>query len=60
MTCKEAIEILKPLTGYTIDENGICTFPMVSALSQAEALELAISALKCVDMFIDYLGGEEI
>ena len=45
MTDKEAIEILKPLTKYRV-ENGIGTFPMVNTSLQAEALELAIKALE--------------
>ena len=45
MTDKEAIEILKPLTEYHI-ENGIGTFPMVSTSLQAEALNFAIEALE--------------
>jgi hypothetical protein len=46
MTNKEAIEILKPLTEYSVDKNGIGTFPMVSTPLQAEALGLAIEALE--------------
>lgn len=46
MTDKEAIEILKPLRKYSVDENGIGTFPMVSDPLQAEALGLAIEALE--------------
>lgn len=46
MTNKEVIEILKPLTGYSVDKNGIGTFPMVSTPLQAEALTLAIEALE--------------
>lgn len=46
ITAEEAIEILKPLTKYSVSENGICTFPMVSTPLQVEALDLAIEALK--------------
>lgn len=46
MTNKEAIETLKPLTEYSVDKNGIGTFPMVSTPLQAEALDLAIKALE--------------
>lgn len=46
MTNKEAIEILKPLTEYSVDKNGIGTFPIVSTPLQAEALDLAIKALE--------------
>ena len=46
MTNKEAIEILKPLTKYSVDKNGTGTFPMVSTPLQAEALEIAIKALE--------------
>lgn len=46
MTNKEAIQILMPLTEYSVDENGIGTFPMVSTPLQAEALNLAIKALE--------------
>lgn len=46
MTNKEAIELLRPLTGYSVSENGIGTFPMVSTPLQAEALDLAIKALE--------------
>ena len=50
MTNKEAIEILKPLTEYSVDKNGIATFPMVSTPLQAEALDLAIKALEQIDL----------
>ena len=46
MTNKEAIELLKPLTEYSVNENGVGTFPVVYTPSQVEALELAIVALK--------------
>lgn len=49
MTNKEAIEILKPLTEYSVDKNSIGTFPIVSTPLQAEALDLAIKALEIVD-----------
>jgi len=65
MNNKEAIETLKPLTEYSVDKNGIGTFPMVSTPLQAEALGLAIKALEFIDAnypktFIDYLNGEQI
>lgn len=56
MTNKEAIEILKPLTGYNVDKNGIGTFPMVSTPLQAEALDLAIKALHIVDIINEELS----
>ena len=46
MISEEAIQILKPLTECSVDENGVGTFPMVSTSLQAEALELAIKALE--------------
>ena len=49
MTNKEAIELLKPLTEYSVNKNGFGTFPMVSTPLQVEALELAIKALRRVD-----------
>lgn len=46
MKNKKAIEILKPLTECSVDDNGIGTFPMVSTPLQVEALDLAIKALE--------------
>lgn len=46
MKNRKAIEILKPLTECSVDDNGIGTFPMVSTPLQVEALELAIKALE--------------
>lgn len=61
MTSKEAIEILQPLTEYIADENGIATWHMINTLSQIEAIKLAISALKSIDLFFEFLlGSEEI
>lgn len=45
MTNKEAIELLKPLTEYSVNESGVGTFPIVYTPSQVEALTLAIKAL---------------
>lgn len=49
MTNEEAIELLKPLTEYSVNENGIGKFPVVSTPSQIEALDLAIKALEEVE-----------
>jgi hypothetical protein len=46
VTCKEAIELLKPLTEYSFSKHGIGTFPLVSTRSQVEALNLAINVLE--------------
>ena len=46
MTNKEAIELLKPLTEYKVNKDGIGTFPIVYTPSQVEALDLAIKALE--------------
>ena len=54
MTNKEAIQILMPLTEYSVDENGIGTFPMVSTPLQAEALILSDLEDKGAEIF----GGE--
>lgn len=48
MTNKEAIELLKSLTKYRVN-NWIGSFPMVSTPSQVEALNLAIKALRRAD-----------
>ena len=50
MKNKKAIEILKPLTESSVDDNGIGTFPMVSTPLQVEALNLAIKALEEKDL----------
>jgi len=46
MTNKEAIEQLLPLAKYSVDKNGVGTFPMVSTPLQAEAIDIAIKSLE--------------
>jgi len=65
MTNKEAIEQLLPLAKYSVDKNGVGTFPMVSTPLQAEAIDLAIKALEFIEKYFpnsfnSYLNGEQI